>query len=610
MKRLTRQQIDNWTAAEKDDWWLREVYQGSARQLTWRAAITGILIGCVLTLSNFYVGIRTGWTLGVGLTSVLLSFSAFKAFSKLKLGDEITLLENNAMQSVATSAGYMTQPLVAGIPAYILVSGRFPSPTQIYIWIVFVGILGALIAFPLKRKYINDEQLPFPEGLAAAELMTSLHTEAAGEKTRYLLGAAFCSAVLEFFRNPLLDRWKFPLRLPEHFDDLVYRVFTPALWGTPLKDLTVKWDTSLVMVGSGALLPFPTALSMLIGGLINYGLLAPWMIRQGVIHGTGFKNISTWSLWGGAALMTSASLYSFFSKGQILKSAVDFFKRGRAARIADPLAAIELPTRVSLVGVPLITAILGVLALRFFGVEFHVIVIAVVLVFFLSIMAAKATGLTSVTPGGALAKITQIVFSLIVPGNAAAGVLSASLATEVAFSSSNLLMDIKPGYMLGAKPRQQAIGHVIGIVFGSLVAVALFTAILGGDASKMGTDALPFPAALVWKSLSQVLANGISSLHVSMKWLALIGLVSGVVLEIFQQRRWLAVSPVGLGLGFVLPFSDIFSLFLGAFVFFVLTRASSARAKGLASHRESIAAGLIAGGALVGMALIIVANNS
>ena len=118
---LTEEQIRTWSREQKDRWWLTNVYRGDMAQLTIRSAITGFLLGGVLSATNLYIGAKTGWTLGVGLTSVILAFAAFKVMATLGARD-MTILENNASQSVATSAGYMTGPLISGIAAYMMVT--------------------------------------------------------------------------------------------------------------------------------------------------------------------------------------------------------------------------------------------------------------------------------------------------------------------------------------------------------------------------------------------------------------------------------------------------------------------------------------------------------
>lgn len=93
---------------------------------------------------------------GVGITSVILAFALHKGLARAGLGREFTLLENNAMQSIATAAGYMTSPLISSLAAYMLVTGRtLPLPVTL-VWMISLALLGVLFAFPLKRHFIND----------------------------------------------------------------------------------------------------------------------------------------------------------------------------------------------------------------------------------------------------------------------------------------------------------------------------------------------------------------------------------------------------------------------------------------------------------------------
>jgi len=185
----------------------------------------------------------------------------------------------------------------------------------------------------------------------------------------------------------------------------------------------------------------------------------------------------------------------------------------------------------------------------------------------------------------------------------------------VASNASNLLMDIKPGYMLGAKPRQQAIGHVLGIIAGSLVAVPVFYLVfLKGGPSEMIQDQYPMPAASIWKAVAEVLTLGISNLELSARWAALIGGLLGLVLEglrlATKGRFWL--SGVGVGLATVIPFNTCLAMFLGAFLFWLAGRSfkrpESAMNRVIVQNQEPICGGVIAGGALMGIAVILIEN--
>lgn len=620
IKQLTDDQIREWTLEQKDQWWLDNVYRGDMKQLTIRSAITGALLGSILSLTNLYIGIKTGWTLGVGITSVILSFATFKILSGLKLGDEMTVLENNAMQSIATSAGYMTSPLMASLPAYMMVTGKVVPMWHAYWWMVVLGLLGALFAFPLKKRYINDEQLPFPEGYAAGVVLDNLHESDGKEgllKAKILGVGAISAALIEFLRTEtILAKMgiKF-LALPAHWDDFIYKFATPNLGGIPLKELTISLDSSIVMMGTGMLMSIRATASMLLGALLNYFILAPIMINKGVIVGTGFKNITMWALWGGAAMMTTASIYSFLASGNTFSSITELFKKKNSKqkkeKKKDILEHIELPKKVSYIGVPILSIIIMIMGKEFFDIDYWLAAVAVPLVFMFSIMAVKSTGITAITPGGALGKMTQVTYAVLAPGNMGTNLISAGITSEVCLSASNLLMDIKPAYMLGGKPRHQAIGHAIGIFCGGLVAVPVFYMMFDGDISKFSTEQFPMPGATVWKAVAEVLSKGLGALHPTAQVAVLIGGVMGIIFEILGKRTKgkFPLSPVAFGISFVLPFHISLEFFLGSLIFWLMARKPedkrSARFTTILENKETIGAGIIAGGSIVGIALLI-----
>lgn len=616
IQELTPEQVLTMTAAEKDRWWLEHVYKGDMPQLNVRSGLTGMLLGGILCLTNLYVGIRTGWTLGVGITSVIVSFAMFKVFSKLKLGAEMSVLENNAMQSVATSAGYMTAPLVSSMAAYMAVTGKVIPWQQTMIWLILLGILGVLFAFPLKKRFINDEQLPFPEGYAAGVVMDNLHTGEGEEgmfKAKLLGAGAAVSAAIETMGNSkVMNAMRLGfLKLPEHWDDVVYQWFTPALMGTPLKDLTIQLDTSIVMVGAGGLMGMKTAVSLMLGAIVNYMILAPYYIKQGVIHGTGFKNITTWALWGGVAIMTTSSIYSFLSKPQVILSSFRGMFGKKKSGEEDVLKDIELPMWVFAVGIPLVGLLTIWAGHVFFDIKWWLGLIAIPLVFVFTLIAVNSTGLTSITPTGALGKLTQLSFSVIAPGNITTNIMTAGITGESASSAANLLMDIKPGYMLGGKPRHQAVGHVLGIFAGALFSVPVFYLMLHGDLSLLMSDKLPMPAAQVWMAVAKILTQGLSFLHPTARWAILIGAIVGLAVEIANQRTQgrFPISGVGLGLAFVLQFSDSLSMALGAVLFWLAGKAFTDKKsfgfRAFVENQETLCAGVIAGGSIIGLVLII-----
>lgn len=618
IKELSEEQLHTMTLEEKDEWWLKNVYKGDMPQLTLRSALTGMILGGILSLTNLYIGIKTGWTLGVGISSVILSFAFFKLMDKLKLGTHMSILENNAMQSIATSAGYMTAPMMASIPAYMMVTGQVIPMWQTFWWIVVLAILGVLFAFPLKKRFINEEQMPFPEGYAAGVVLDSLHTEDGRDgvfKAKLLMAGAGLSALIEILRaDAVLESIKLKfLALPHYWDDFVYKFATPKILGSPLKDLTIQFDTSIVMMGTGGLMSMKTAMSILLGGFINYFICAPVLINMGIIPEAKFKAITMWALWGGAAVMTTSSLYSFFSKPQII---VDAFRKSFSKREkkVDPLAKIELPMWIFVVGIPIFGALTVYLGHIWFGIHYWLGLLAIPLVFVFTLIAVTSTGLTAITPGGALGKLTQITYGVVAPGNVTTNLMTAGITSEVSLNASNLLMDIKPAYMLGGKPRHQAVGHVLGIFAGGLVAVPVFYSLFGGNIAMFTSDTLPLPSASIWKGVAEVLTQGLGNLHITAQWAAGIGAVLGIVIEILNKKTKgrFPISGVGLGLGFVLRFTDAWSMALGTLIFW-LARKKFKNPQGLGyrtfvENQETLAAGVIAGGSIIGIILILLEN--
>ena len=270
LEQLTEEQVAEMSLAEKDRWWLEKVFKGDMPQLTVRSALTGMLLGGVLSLTNLYVGVKTGWTLGVGITSVILAFSMWKVFQKIGVRQEFSLLENNCMQSIATSAGYMTAPLISSLTAYMWVTETQIPLWQVWLWIVVVGILGVLFAFPLKRRFINDEQHPFPEGRAAGVVMDALHEGDAADgllKGKILAVTAAGASLIALLKSDKIMElvhltW---LRFPDHLDTWIYNITTLKLGGVDLRQLTVRPETDFVMMAAGGLMGIRTGTSILLG---------------------------------------------------------------------------------------------------------------------------------------------------------------------------------------------------------------------------------------------------------------------------------------------------------------------------------------------------------
>ncbi|MDP2304633.1 MAG: OPT/YSL family transporter [Pseudomonadota bacterium] len=665
LQHLTEEEIRTWTREQKDRWWLTNVYRGHMPQLTVRAAVTGFLLGGVLSATNLYIGAKTGWSLGVGVTSVILAFAMFKTLGKLGVGKDFTILENNAVQSVATAAGYMTAPLISSLTAYMVITETVLPWYQIFAWMTVTCILGVLVAFPMKRRFVNDEQQPFPEGRACAVVLDSLYPDAplggtdnmvdempapkvgAGAtaheqwlgnlKAQALFGSAAIAGGIEFLKleayqvllqERILGRaagtaWHLPEKIFGWYYDLgaQYSWWVPKIMGTDLRQLGITPVLDLTMFGAGGLTGLRIANSLMIGAFLNFGVLAPWMISIGEIlpkaDGTFGRAhlLNTWCLWWGVAIMVAGSLAGLFAKPQIIISAfTGLFAKKDAS--TDVLAHIELPLRVSFIGVPIFAALSVFLNWYWFGINPWLGLLAVPMIIVLTLIAANATGLTSTTPTGSLSKITQFTFGALDRANPATNLITAGMTSEVASNASNLLMDIKPGYMLGAKPRQQAWGHVIGIISGGIAATFLFFPLFlpHYDPSlplgpQVMTEKFPMPGVEIWRGVAMLIAEGGSALRTSSIIAMVVAASVGVVFEVLRvgTKNRFPISAVAVGLGVVIPVDSSLMMWSGALFFALMTRINKKKDPATTGHglwiesQEPIAAGLVAGAALTGI---------
>lgn len=656
LKTLSEEQVQSWNREQKDRWWRENVYRGDMPQLTLRSALTGFILGGILSATALYIGGRFGITIGVGLTSVLMAFALFRLLDRTPFGRDFTLLENNCTQSIATAAGYMVTPLVSSLAAFMLVTGRIVPWWQMVIWNVVISILGVLVAFPMKRRFINDEQLPFPEGRACGVVIDALYTADAAKglfKARILalssLFAAFCHVImgdgwmkLIQFRILRLDRvlnLKEPWHLLEGIDEYYYRfaassqAWIPKILGTDIRQLGLRLVVDWATIGVGGLVGIRVATSCLIGALVNYALLAPLMIQRGDIKAytnaagklipiSAREIVNQWSLWWGVAFMVVGSLVSLFSKPDLFKAAFAMLRPRKSTASgngSDVLGDIELPLWMSYVGVP-VFGFLGVwVSHAFFGVPWSLGFLSLPLILILTVICTNSMALTSWTPTGSLSKITQFTTGAIDPSNPASNLIPAGMTAEVASNAANLLSDIKPGYMLGAKPRQQAIGHVIGIFAGALAATPLFF-LLFLPPNKDGvrstetivSENFAMPAALQWKGIADLIARGFSNLPASAITSMIVAGVLALVFELarIKTRGRFPISAVSVGLGVVLPPSVSIMMWAGAaFFWWQSLRHPEPGTRGhetWVEGAEPICAGLISGAALTGIGNVLI----
>jgi OPT family oligopeptide transporter len=614
---------------EREAYWYQNVYRGDVKQLTVRAVIMGMILGAVMSVSNLYVGLLTGWGFGVTITAGILAFAIFKIFERVLPGGHFTDLENNAMQSAASAAGTMSSAgLVSAIPALMLLNGTRLGDVELAIWIGAISFLGVVVAVPLKRQMINIDQLPFPSGIAAAETIKSLHGhgEEAMQKAKALAVGGVLGALVAYFKDAHVELMKkffanapglqfgIPAQLPTDPDKHFFR-------GIPWDKLTLGVDLSLLLYAAGAIIGMRTGLSLLIGAVLNWFFIAPWLIENKVniaktVDGAltwapvtgGLKQVASWTTWPGTGMLVIATMVALALQWKSLARAFaglgDVFKGGAAAPKDDLASKIEVPGWWFVVGL-LVTGLACVIVQAvFFKIHWVLGIISVIFAVVLSMVTTRVAGETDIAPLGAMGKMTQFFYAIASPGQPVTNLMTANVTAGAASHTSDLLGDLKSGYILGAKPRQQFFAQLFGVAAGTLACVPAYN-LLVPNADVLGTK-FAAPAALIWKATAEVLSFGLQAIPPSALNVAVYTIIFGIAVTLLEHfvpasRKWLP-SPTGLGLGLVLPFGNSFSIFLGALVAWIVMRVNRPWGE---KYIIPVSSGVIAGESL--MAVVIIA---
>ena len=638
--------------------WYARAYRGDhTPQLTLRAVVMGAFLGFILAFTNLYIGLKAGWHLGVAITACILSFAVWNVFLRVGLAKTpMSILENNCMQSTASAAGYATGgTMVSAIPALLMISATPVNPggTQIAwpvlaAWTFFLAFLGTVLAIPMKRNMINQEKLRFPSGTAAAVTLQSLYSqgEQAIAKAKALLYAALIGGVVPLVTSLNVVVTKDAVTglvtkgalFPSHVNIFNW---LPGVRGGgkvhPLSDWNITLDYTPALIAAGALVGLRVTVSMLVGGLLLVLVLGPmgmewaWMNPAGkevlavTVPARAWREIG---LWAGAPVLVAAGLLSFAFQWRTIGRAFAGFRRasataaprgpGEAETIEEQIAKTEVPGSWFLYGAVLAGAGVVTIAALFFEVPWYFGVLAVLLTFALALVACRATGESDVTPTGAMGKIMQLIYGVLIPQNPTPNLMTAGITAGAASASADLLNDLKSGYLLGANPRRQFAAQFLGIIPGTVATVIGFyilvpdaTALTGGAASP---PAFPAPAAQQWKAVAQIFQFGIGNLHPMARQCILWGAVGGGLLTLLERlfasenlKKYKTYIPsaTGIGLGMILPFYQPLQMFIGAAIAAIVMARKDGKA---GEYVVPVASGLIAGESLIGV-VVAALNN-
>jgi uncharacterized oligopeptide transporter (OPT) family protein len=614
--------------AARDKVWLDTVYDPRDPQLTIRAAVAGMILGAVLSISDLYIGLKIGWVFGMSITSSILGFALFAALGRIVPSMRpLTVLENNSLQTAASAAAYMASAgLVSSVPALALLRREGvagipdPSAWQLVLFLLGISALGVVVAVPLKRNMINAEQLRFPTGVVCAETIRTMHSSGkeALAKARSLVGAGVIAATVKFIVECKLGILK---KIPEWIP------FPGTLRGQPLPFWSFRANTSLLLYAAGSIIGTRVTASLLLGAIVNYAILGPWLLDHGALRigapdpvGLAehvlfvpdpshiFQAIrAKWSVWPGTAIVVAASLVSFGFRWRAVAHAFSSLLRvirPKHAHVADPLAGVEVPPAHFAIGLAVCTIACVWMQRAWFGVPIALGVVSVALAFVLSIVAARVTGETNITPISALGKITQLLFGVLIPGDAAANLMTATVTAGASAHSADLMTEVKTGYLLGGAPRKQVWAQLLGVLAGAFACVPIY--FLLAKPERLGVD-LAAPSAVAWAAVAKLLKDGPSNLPKFALAATGVGAAVGAILaaayELAPERaqKWIP-SATGIGIALVIDGNDSIAMFTGAAIAWLVHRY-----RPVASDRYqiSVASGIIAGEGLMGIAVIV-----
>ena len=571
-------------------------------QLTVRAVLIGCALGGVVCAMNIYFGLRTGWSIGGSLIAAILSFSLFRSLQSMIPGMKpFSALETNIAQTAGSAAGSMTSAagLLAAIPAMGMLGYQL-SYLELTLWAASVAWLGVFYAVPLRRQMVLVERLRFPTGTATAQTILAMYSEGgdAEKKSRVLIGFGLAAAgftIVAFFLNdvfgivdighPPIETW-----LP------IGALAVAAAYGFSLL-------ISPLMFGAGILIGPRVAISLLLGAVLSWGVVAPFVEAQGWVDPEKTMSYATgargWILWPGVAIMVSDALTSLaMSWRTILNTFTGTSATGEAA--ADT-SSDEIPNSWWIGGLAVASLGTVVSSNYLFGIHPGLTILAVAMSSVLAAIAVRSTGETDINPIGGMGKVTQLVYGAIAPGSIPTNLMSAAVTGSGASQAGDMMHDLKTGYLLGASPRKQLVAQLVGVGAGILVCVPIY--VLFDTVYEIGGEDLPAPAAHAWRAMAEVLSEGVSAMPDNALSAVLVGLVFGALLPI--GRRLLpkdaqdyVPSALAMGIAFIVPAYYSVSMFIGAVIYQAWMRfdGSSARALGF-----SVASGLIAGEGLMGV---------
>jgi putative OPT family oligopeptide transporter len=597
---------------------------GTISELTIRGIILGALITVLFTAANVYLGLKIGLTFATSIPAAVISMAVLKAFSNS------TIQENNIVQTIASAAGTLSA-IIFVLPGLIMVGWWTGFPYWLSVAVIAIGgILGVMYSVPLRRALVTGSDLPYPEGVAAAEVLKVGAGVGGAEENRRGLGAIMLSS--------LASGGYFLLAKMRLVTDAASRAFGVGGGAT-----AISTSLSMALIGVGHLVGMAVGIAMFVGLLISwvwlvphYTALAPaaagislddW-VHDIFVHKVRFIGAGT---IGVAAIWTLLRILGPIFAG--IRSAIAA-NRARRADGAGSLALSERDLPISIVAGTILVLMLPIglllaafaqsnpiaanpgltLTLSIIYVLVAGVVIAAVCGYMAGLIGASNSPISGVGILSVLG-ISLILAALFPHADAAASkslVAFALFVTAIVFGvatiSNDNLQDLKTGQLVGATPWRQQVALILGVLFGAIIIppiLSLLNAAFGFQgAPGAGPNALAAPQAQLISAIAQGVLGG------NLDW-SLIGLGAGigVVVVIIDEvlkkttARY-SLPALAVGMGIYLPMELTLLIPLGALIGWLYNRWARGAANPDFAERLGtlMATGLIVGESLLGVA--------
>lgn len=558
-------------------------------EFTTRAIILGVLLGLLFGIGNAYLGLKIGTTVSASIPAAVISMAILRVFFK-----RVTILENNLVQTIASVGEGLAAGVIFTVPALFLL-GEPPSPSRIFLLSALGGILGVLFMIPMRRYIIVEEhgKLPFPEGTACAEILKSGE---AGRHKAAMAGIGILTGILHKICSSALYLWnEVPTKILTRFQNTEFSMdCTPAL------------------LGVGFIIGPRIASYILAGGAFGWWVLIPLitMFKSNEIIYPGtipITQMSAEDIWGNYIRYIGAGAVAVGGIASLVRIFPLVFKTFKAGfkELFEGIHQQNKPQRTDK-DISLRYLILGSIAIiltlwLFPGLptDLITILLLIILGFFFVAVTSLTVGIVGSTsnPVSGMTITTLLItcFIFVVLGWTERIYLISALTMGVVVNVAIALagttsQDLKTGYLLGATPRFQQIGEIIGIILPALAIGG--TLYLLNEAYGIGSALMPAPQG----TMLALIAQGVMKGNIPTT-LVFIGAIIAVLLWILRQP----ILPFAIGL--YLPLSLSTPIMVGglaAALVAKLAKETDAQERGILT-----ASGLVAGDAFTGVVIAL-----